>query len=65
MLLLPKNLPRPLCTFGLYSPKNTYDAMFLRTYADANFLDAVKRVKGVSTVGEYGPEYAVRIWLKS
>lgn len=49
--------------FGLYSPKNTYDAMFLRTYADANFLDAVKRVKGVSTVDEYGPEYAVRIWL--
>ncbi len=49
--------------FGLYSPKNTYDAMFLRTYADASFLDAVKRVKGVSTVGEYGPEYAVRIWL--
>lgn len=49
--------------FGLYSPKNTYGAMFLRTYADANFLDAVKRVKGVSTVGEYGPEYAVRIWL--
>ena len=49
--------------FGLYSPNNTYDAMFLRTYADANFLDAVKRVKGVSTVGEYGPEYAVRIWL--
>ncbi len=49
--------------FGLYSPKNTYDAMFLRTYADANFLDAVKRVKGVSTVSEYGPEYAVRIWL--
>ena len=49
--------------FGLYSPKNTYDAMFLRTYADANFLDAVKRVKGVSTVNEYGPEYAVRIWL--
>lgn len=49
--------------FGLFSPKNTYDAMFLRTYADANFLDAVKRVKGVSTVGEYGPEYAVRIWL--
>ena len=49
--------------FGLYSTTNTYDAMFLRTYADANFLDAVKRVKGVSTVGEYGPEYAVRIWL--
>ena len=49
--------------FGLYSPNNTYDSMFLRTYADANFLDAVKRVKGVSTVNEYGPEYSVRIWL--
>ena len=49
--------------FALYSPNKTYDAMFLRTYADANFLDAVKRVKGVSTVEEYGPEYSMRIWL--
>lgn len=49
--------------FGLTSPNRTYDGMFLRTYADANFIDAVKRVKGVSTVGEYGPEYAMRIWL--
>ncbi len=49
--------------FGLYSPNNTYDSMFLRTYADANFLDAVKRVKGVSTVNEYGPEYSIRVWL--
>ncbi len=49
--------------FGLVSPKGTYDSMFLRTYADANFIDAVKRVKGVSSVDEYGPEYAMRIWL--
>lgn len=49
--------------FALYSPNGTYDGMFLRTYADANFIDAVKRVKGVSTVDEYGPEYAMRIWL--
>ena len=49
--------------FGLYSPNNTYDGMFLRTYADANFIDAVKRVKGVSTVSEYGPEYSIRLWL--
>ncbi len=49
--------------FGLYSPNKTYDAMFLRTYADANFIDAVKRVKGVSKVDEYGPEYSMRIWL--
>lgn len=49
--------------FGLTSPNRTYDSMFLRTYADVNFIDAVKRVKGVSTVSEYGPEYAMRIWL--
>ncbi|MBQ7760339.1 MAG: efflux RND transporter permease subunit [Acidaminococcaceae bacterium] len=49
--------------FGLVSPNGTYDSMFLRTYADANFIDAVKRVKGVSSVDEYGPEYAMRIWL--
>ncbi len=49
--------------FGLISPNKTYDSMFLRTYADANFIDAVKRVKGVSQVNEYGPEYSMRIWL--
>ena len=49
--------------FGLVSPNNTYDSMFLRTYADANFIDAVKRVKGVSKVNEYGPEYSIRLWL--
>lgn len=49
--------------FSLYSPNNTYDSMFLRTYADANFIDAVKRVKGVSTVSEWGPEYSMRMWL--
>ncbi|MDO4920830.1 MAG: efflux RND transporter permease subunit [Phascolarctobacterium sp.] len=49
--------------FGLYSPNKTYDGMFLRTYADANFIDAVKRVKGVSSVNEYGPEYSMRLWL--
>lgn len=49
--------------FGLTSPHNTYDEMFMRTYADANFIDAVKRVKGVSTVSEYGAEYSMRLWL--
>ncbi len=49
--------------FGLVSPNKTFDGMFLRTYADVNFLDAVKRVKGVSSVDEYGPEYSMRLWL--
>lgn len=49
--------------FGLVSPNKTYDSMFLRTYADVNFIDAVKRVKGVSSVDAYGPEYSMRLWL--
>ncbi len=49
--------------FTLVSPNRTYNSMFLRTYGDVNFIDAVKRVKGVSTVSEYGPEYSMRIWL--
>lgn len=49
--------------FGLISPNKTYDSMFLRTYADVNFIDAVKRVKGVSKIDEYGPEYSMRLWL--
>lgn len=48
---------------ALTSPNRTYDSMFLKTYAMTNFLDAVKRVKGVSSVDAYGPEYAMRIWL--
>lgn len=49
--------------FALVSPNNTYDSMFLRTYADVNFLDAIKRIKGVSSVEAYAPEYSMRIWL--
>ena len=32
---------------GLYSPKGSYDAVFLGNYADINLVDAIKRVSGV------------------
>ncbi|MDO4179458.1 MAG: efflux RND transporter permease subunit [Phascolarctobacterium sp.] len=48
----------------LISPNNTYDSMFLLTYAKSNIVDPVKRVKGVSTVEEFGEEYAMRIQLQ-
>lgn len=50
--------------FALHSPKGTYDTMFLTSYAMTNFLDAAKRVKGVSTIDCFGQEYAMRIWLQ-
>lgn len=49
--------------FALTSPGGTYDGMFLKTYGAANVVDPIKRVKGVSSVSEYGPEYAMRVEL--
>ena len=48
----------------LVSPDNTYDAMFMKTYGSSNVVDPLKRVKGVSSVTEYGPEYAMRVEVK-
>ena len=38
--------------------------MFLKTYGASNVVDPIKRVKGVSSVSEYGPEYSMRVELK-
>ena len=50
--------------FALHSPDGTYDTMFLTSYAMTNFLDACKRVKGVSDISIFGQEYAMRLWLQ-
>ena len=59
-----KQSAQTIMYFALHSPDNVYDGMFLKTYAMTNFMDAVQRVKGVSKVESYGPEYAMRIWLQ-
>jgi HAE1 family hydrophobic/amphiphilic exporter-1 len=48
---------------GLISPKGTYDSLFLKNYGEINFVDAMKRVNGVSDISIYGPELGMRIWL--
>lgn len=50
--------------FALTSSGGTYDGMFLKTYGASNVVDPVKRVKGVSSISEYGPEYSMRVELK-
>lgn len=50
--------------FALSSPKGTYDHLFLKNYGSINLVDSIKRVDGVSTVSEYGPEYSMRVWVK-
>ena len=48
----------------LYSPKNTYDQLYLSNYATINILDPLSRIKGVGQATLFGPlDYSLRIWL--
>ena len=58
-----KQSPDMVMYFVLYSPKGTFDPIFLKNYASVQIIDAVKRIKGIGAVEEYGSDYAMRIWL--
>ncbi len=48
----------------LYSPKKSYDQLFLSNYATINVLDAISRIKGVGQATLFGPlDYSLRVWL--
>lgn len=49
--------------FALWSPNGTYDSTFMKNYADINFIEDMKRVKGVGNISEYGADFGMRIWL--
>ena len=60
-----KSTSSPLIMFALYSPKGTYDNVFLANYANINLNDEFTRVKGIASVTVFGAgEYAMRIWVK-
>jgi hydrophobic/amphiphilic exporter-1 (mainly G- bacteria), HAE1 family len=53
-----------LQVINIYSPKNTYDAVYLSNYATINIIDTLARIKGVGQVTLFGPlDYSLRIWL--
>ena len=55
----------PLLFLTLYSPKGTYDALYLCNYGTINIIDPLYRVPGVGQVLTFGAgDYAMRIWLK-
>ncbi|MDH0746048.1 efflux RND transporter permease subunit [Pseudomonas sp. GD03842] len=59
-----KQSPTPLMYVSLLSPKNTYDALYLRNYLTLHVKDELSRLKGIGDVGLYGSgDYAMRIWL--
>ena len=48
----------------LYSPKGSYDQLFLSNYATINVLDALGRINGVGQATLFGPlDYSLRVWL--
>jgi hydrophobic/amphiphilic exporter-1 (mainly G- bacteria), HAE1 family len=60
-----RSSPDILMVIGLYSPKGTYDAIFLGNYCDINLVDAIKRVRGVGDVKNFtAQDYTMRIWLR-
>lgn len=60
-----KSTVAPLIMFALYSPKGSYDNIFLANYAYINLNDKMTRVKGIASVSIFGAgQYAMRIWVK-
>ncbi len=60
-----KASPDLLLVIGLYSPKGTYDSVFLSNYMTLNLIDPIARVPGVGQVQNFtAQDYGMRIWLK-
>ena len=49
--------------FSLYSPNGTFNRTFIMNYASIYIVDALKRIKGVGDVAQFGSKYAMRVWL--
>ncbi len=47
-----------------YSPDKSLDNVALGSFAAANVLDQIRRVRGVGEAIMFGTEYSMRIWLK-
>ena len=60
-----KSTSAPLIMFALFSPKNTYDGVFLANYAVININDLMTRVPGIASVSVFGAgNYAIRLWVR-
>jgi HAE1 family hydrophobic/amphiphilic exporter-1 len=48
---------------SFYSPKGTYDSVFLTNYFNVYLKDAIKRVNGVGNMMVLGADFSRRIWI--
>ena len=64
-LTVKKSTTAPLMLVGIYSPKGTYDNIFLANYAYINLFDQLTRLPGIGNVQIFGAgQYAMRLWVK-
>src|ERR1700739_1226892 len=55
-----------LGVIALYSPKQSYDELFVSNYATINLLDQIKSTPGVGDATLFGPQdYAMRAWVQT
>jgi hydrophobic/amphiphilic exporter-1 (mainly G- bacteria), HAE1 family len=60
-----KSTTAPLLLISIYSPKGTYDGVFLANYGYINLFDQLTRVPGIGNVQIFGAgQYAMRLWVK-
>ncbi len=60
-----KSTTAPLMLIALYSPKGSYDGIFLANYGYINLYDQLTRVPGIGNVQVFGAgQYAMRLWVK-
>src|SRR6266566_4180084 len=60
-----KSTTAPLMLISLYSPKGTYDNIFLANYGYINLFDQLTRLPGIGNVQIFGAgQYAMRLWVK-
>jgi HAE1 family hydrophobic/amphiphilic exporter-1 len=59
-----KNSGSFVLAYGVFSPDNRYDPLFISNYLDVYVRDSLKRVPGVGDVIIFGErKYAMRLWL--
>ncbi len=63
-LTIRKKSPALLQVIQVFSPKNTYNSVYLSNYATINLLDPLSRIRGVGQATLFGPlDYSLRIWI--
>ncbi|HEU5094560.1 MAG TPA: efflux RND transporter permease subunit, partial [Reyranella sp.] len=63
-LVIRKKSAALLQVINIYSPRNTYDALYLNNYATINIIDPLSRIHGVGQATLFGAlDYSLRLWL--